>query len=86
MECVLGVPFGYEPNEELRKLLEDFRDMVNFCIDYAYRRRITSYAKLRKGVYEDDRDVTACINMLRMRGVPFPLKATYEPIVVRLKG
>ena len=32
MECVLGVPFGYEPNEELRKLLEDFRDMVNFCI------------------------------------------------------
>jgi hypothetical protein len=28
MECVLGVPFGYEPNDELRKLLEDFRDMV----------------------------------------------------------
>jgi putative transposase len=53
MECVLGVPFGYEPNDELRKLLEDFRDMVNFCIDYAYRRRITSYAKLRKGVYEE---------------------------------
>jgi len=36
--------------------------------------------------YEDDRDVTACMNMLRMRGVPLPLKATYEPIVVRLKG
>jgi putative transposase len=53
MECVLGAPFGYEPNDELRKLLEDFRDMVNFCIDYAYRRRITSYAKLRKGVYEE---------------------------------
>jgi putative transposase len=53
MECVLGVPFGYEPNDELRKLLEDFKDMVNFCIDYAYRRRITSYAKLRKGVYEE---------------------------------
>jgi len=53
VECVLGVPFGYEPNEELRKLLEDFRDMVNFCIDYAYKRRITSYAKLRKGVYEE---------------------------------
>jgi len=36
--------------------------------------------------YEDDRDVTACINMLRMRGVPFPLKATYEPMAARLKG
>ena len=53
MEVVLGVSFGYEPNDEFRKLLEDFRDMVNFCIDYAYRRRITSYARLRKGVYED---------------------------------
>ncbi|MCQ5340779.1 MAG: RNA-guided endonuclease TnpB family protein [Candidatus Methanomethylicia archaeon] len=53
MEVILGVPFGYELNEEIRKLLEDFRCMVNFCIDYAYRRRITSYAKLRKGVYED---------------------------------
>jgi putative transposase len=53
MEVVLGVPFGYEPNDELKNLLEDFREMVNFCIDYAYRRRITSYAKLRKGVYED---------------------------------
>jgi putative transposase len=53
VECVLGVPFGYEPSEEVRRLLEDFRDMVNFCIDYAYKRRITSYAKLRKGVYEE---------------------------------
>jgi len=53
VECVLGVPFGYEPNEETRKLLEDFRDMVNFCIDHAYRRRVTSYARLRKGVYEE---------------------------------
>jgi putative transposase len=49
--CILGVPFGYEPNEEIKRLLEGFRDMVNFCIDYAYKRGITSYAKLRKGVY-----------------------------------
>jgi len=28
--------------------------------------------------YENDRDVTACLNMLRMRGVPFPLKALDE--------
>ena len=53
MEVILGVPFGYEPNEEVRRFLEDFRDMVNFCIDYAYKRRITSYARLRKNVYEE---------------------------------
>ena len=53
MEVTLGAPFGYEPNDGLRKLLEDFRDMVNFCIDYACKRKITSYVKLRKGVYED---------------------------------
>jgi len=47
VECVLGVPFGYGFNEEVRRLLEDFRDMVNF----AYRRGITSYARLGKGVY-----------------------------------
>jgi putative transposase len=28
--------------------------------------------------YENDRDVTACVNMLRMRGAPLPLKAIYE--------
>ena len=53
MEVVFGVPFGYEPGDGLRKLLEDFRDMVNFCIDYAYRRRVTSYARLRKGIYDE---------------------------------
>jgi putative transposase len=46
-------PFGCEPNEEIRRLLEDFRDMVNFCIDYACKRRVTSYAELRRGVYEE---------------------------------
>ena len=37
VEVVLGVPFGYEPTDELKKLLEDFRKMINFCIDYAYK-------------------------------------------------
>ena len=53
MEVILSVPFGYEPNDELKKLLKDFKDMINFCIDYAHKRRITSYAKLRKSVYEE---------------------------------
>jgi putative transposase len=34
--------------------------------------------KCRKCRYEDDRDVIGCLNMLRMRGAPLPLKATYE--------
>jgi len=51
VEIVLSVPFVYEVNDEVRKLLEDFRDMVNFCIDFAVKRRITSYARLRKSVY-----------------------------------
>ncbi|MEM2714844.1 MAG: transposase [Candidatus Bathyarchaeia archaeon] len=53
MEIVLSVPFVYEVNDEVRKLLEDFRDMVNFCIDFAVKGRITSYGRLRKGVYEE---------------------------------
>ena len=36
--------------------------------------------------YENDRDIIACMNMLKMRGAPFPLKAAYEPIMVKLKG
>ena len=53
MEITLSVPFKYEPNEEIRKILEDFRDMVNFCIEMALKNGITSYYKLRKLVYEE---------------------------------
>jgi putative transposase len=53
METVLGVPFGYEPNDEIRKVLEDFREMVNFCIDRACEKKITSYARLWREVYEE---------------------------------
>ncbi|MDI9619995.1 MAG: hypothetical protein QFX33_04205 [Candidatus Nezhaarchaeota archaeon] len=53
MEIVLSVPFVYKVNDEVRKLLEDFRDMVNFCVGFAAERRITSYARLRKSVYEE---------------------------------
>ena len=53
MEITLSVPFGYEPNEQTRKLLEDFRDMLNFCIEKALELNATSFAKLRKAVYDE---------------------------------
>lgn len=30
------MPFKYEPSEEVRRMPEDFRDMVNFCIEKAF--------------------------------------------------
>jgi len=53
MEVVLGVPFDYDASNEVKKLLEDFRNMINFCIEYAFKKRITSFAKLRKGIYKE---------------------------------
>jgi hypothetical protein len=34
--------------------------------------------KCRKCSYEDDRDVIGCLNILRMKGAPLPLKAICE--------
>jgi len=51
MGITLSVPFGYEPSEEVRKLPEDFRDMVNFCIEKALESGVTGYARLRRLVY-----------------------------------
>ena len=50
---VLSVPFKYEASEDVRKLLEDFRDMINFCIAKALKLGITSFARLRKAIYEE---------------------------------
>ncbi|MGC8933421.1 MAG: zinc ribbon domain-containing protein [Candidatus Methanodesulfokora sp.] len=30
--------------------------------------------------FQGDRDIVACLNLLRMRGVPFPLKAINEAL------
>jgi len=51
VSVVLAVPFGYEKDEVIQKLLEDFREMINFCIEKAIESNVTSYAKLRKLVY-----------------------------------
>ncbi|MEM2661507.1 MAG: transposase [Nitrososphaeria archaeon] len=53
MEVTLSVPFEYEANSGTEKLLRDFRDMINFCIEYALKNNITSYARLRKSVYQE---------------------------------
>lgn len=53
VDVVLAVPFSYERDEIIQKLLDDFRDMINFCIEKAIESDVTSYAKLRKLVYEE---------------------------------
>ena len=53
LETVKSVWFGIDENEGVKKLLEDFRDMVNFCIGKAIELTITSSFKLRKAVYDD---------------------------------
>ncbi len=53
VDVVLAVPFSYDRDEIIQKLLEDFRDMINFCIEKAIENNVTSYAKLRKLVYKE---------------------------------
>ncbi len=59
---VKSVWFGIEEDErgKMRKLLEDFRDMVNFCIGKAIGLNITSYYKLRKAIYDDFKERFDC--------------------------
>jgi len=45
MEVTLSVAFGHEASEELRALLEDFREMVNFAIERALEANVTGYAR-----------------------------------------
>lgn len=33
VEVILGIPFTYEVNDDVRKILEDFRNTINFCIE-----------------------------------------------------
>ncbi|MEM0049078.1 MAG: hypothetical protein QW424_00300 [Candidatus Bathyarchaeia archaeon] len=53
VELTLSVPFGYEPNDGIRRLLAGFRDMVNFCIRKALEHNVTGFASLRKLVYKE---------------------------------
>jgi len=50
MEVIKSVKFKY--HGDFSELFRDFREMVEFCVDRALELDITSYAKLRKAVYE----------------------------------
>jgi len=51
MEVIKSIKFKYYGNFD--ELFRDFREMIEFCIDKALELGITSYAKLRKAVYEE---------------------------------
>jgi len=51
MEVIKAVKFKY--HRDLNELFEDFKWMIEFCIDKALKLGITSYAKLRKAVYDE---------------------------------
>jgi len=51
MEVIKAVKFKYHGS--LDELFKDFREMLEFCIDKALDIGITSYAKLRKTIYEE---------------------------------
>ena len=51
MEVIKAVKFKYYG--DLNELFKDFREMIVFCIDEALKFGITSYAKLRKAVYDE---------------------------------
>jgi len=42
MQGVKAVQVPYEPNDEVLKLLEAFRDMVNYCIKVGLEKNVTS--------------------------------------------
>jgi len=54
-EVTLSVPFRYRASGDVRKLLEDFRQMVNFCVEKALETGVTSFARLRNLIYEEFR-------------------------------
>ena len=53
MLAVKAVEVSYQPSEEILKLLETFRGMVNYCIQAGLENNITSRFRLTKVVYQD---------------------------------
>jgi putative transposase len=53
IEVIQSVKFKYEPNEEVLRLLKDFRDIVNYCITKLLELKTTSASKLHKVTYHE---------------------------------
>jgi len=51
MEVIKAVKFKY--CGDFNELFKDFREMIEFCIDKALKLDITSYAKLRRAIYDE---------------------------------
>lgn len=51
MEVVKAVRFKYQG--DFSELFKDFKEMIEFCIDKALELGVTSYAKLRKAIYDE---------------------------------
>jgi putative transposase len=53
VQAVKAVQIRYQPSEDVLKLLEVFREMVNYCISIGLEKNITSRFKLTNEVYNE---------------------------------
>jgi len=53
LEAIKSVKFKYRCNPDIGGLFNDFREMIMLCIDRALELNITSYARLRKAIYDE---------------------------------
>lgn len=52
-EIVRAVKFRYKPTEETARLLHDFRDMLNFCLEKAFETNSFSIKRLHHACYNE---------------------------------
>ena len=52
VEIIRTVKFSYEPTAETKRLLHDFRDMLNFCLQRAFETNSFSIKKLHHACYK----------------------------------
>ncbi|MGC8935882.1 MAG: hypothetical protein ACP5KV_00730 [Candidatus Methanomethylicaceae archaeon] len=53
MLAVKAVEVDYSPSEDVLRLLETFRDMVNHCIHVGFEKNVTSRFRLSNEVYNE---------------------------------
>ncbi|MBS7247927.1 MAG: hypothetical protein QXN15_02810 [Candidatus Jordarchaeales archaeon] len=52
-EIIRAVKFGYEITPEIKRLLYDFRDMINFCLNKAFETNSFSIKALHHACYNE---------------------------------